>query len=203
MDNKSTVDTLITRIEKLEGAVQRSRMTTIGLLIAFIAVASVATVTAQSAATQTTQHLKIVDANGVTRVDIDKDGIALAGTSGNYREVIGVDAKTNIPFLEMRAEDSSVRVGISGDPTGPYIRMRDGHGTERVYLGMTSGGTSLLEFKSAANKDQMILEGAKRSPYLTMFDEGTKKFYAGVYDDSFTGGVHTYNADGTSHWYSP
>ena len=101
---------------------------------------------------------------------------------------------------QQRTERSSALAAAS---LASYSLPRDGHGTERVYLGMTTGGTSMLEFKSAANNDQMILEGAKRSPYLTMFDEGTKKFYAGVYDDSFTGGVHTYNADGTSHWYSP
>ena len=203
MNTTTDIASLAVRIEQLEQAAKRSRITTVALLIAFIAVASVATVTAQSAATQTMQHLKIVDANGVDRVDIDAAGIGIAGPSGVYRQVIGVDEKTSIPFYEMRAEDKSVRVSINGDPTGPFIRLRDNSGTERAYLGMTTGNTSLLQFNNAAGQKQVILEGDGRSPYISLYDNGTKKFFAGIYDDTFSGGVHTYKTDGTSNWFSP
>ncbi len=203
MNITTDVASLAARVEQLERAAKRSRITTVALLIAFIAVASVATVTAQSAATQTMQHLKIVDANGVDRVDIDADGIGIAGPSGVYRQVLGVDAKTSVPFYEMRAEDKSVRISINGDPTGPFLRLRDNTGAERVYLGMTTGNTSLLQFNNTAGQKQVIIEGDGRSPYLSIYDNGTKKFFAGIYDDTFAGGIHTYKADGTSNWYSP
>lgn len=202
MEYNPTIDALIQRIERLESAARRSRITTIALALLFLAAASVATVTAQSAATQTMQHLRIVDANGVERVDIDQNGIALADQNGHYRTVLGF-VKDTTPFLEMRAPDHTSRFVLFGDATGPFLRMRDGNGTERVYLGSTTGDTSQLEFKSSTGKKQVALTGDARGSHLSIADEGTRKAYFGIFSNDMAGGVHTFNGDGTSRWYSP
>ncbi len=146
MNPTSDVPSLHERFDRLERSVVRYRITTVLLLAAFIAVASVATVAANSAATQTIRHLRVVDARGVDRVDIDETGIAIADSSGTYREILTVDAKSNAPVIEMRSHTHSPLIDIVGNQNAPFVRLWGANRHQRVYLGVTDANRTLLEF---------------------------------------------------------
>ncbi len=146
MNTISDVPSLDERFDRLERSVVRYRITTVVLLAAFIAVASVATVAANSAATQTIRHLRILEARGVDRVDNDETGIAIADSSGVYRQVLTIDAKSNSPVIEMRSHTHGPLIDIVGNPSAPFLRLWGANKRQRIYLGLTDANRTMLEF---------------------------------------------------------
>ncbi len=152
MSVPTDVPSIVARLDRLERSATRYRIATLALLVAFIAVASVATVMANSAPTQTIRHLRVVDARGIDRVDIDQDGIAIADSSGVYRQVLTIDSRTNAPVLEMRGRNRSPLIDIVANPAAPFIRLLGNGNNQRIFLGLTDTNSTLLEFDNASGR---------------------------------------------------
>jgi len=128
-------------------------------------------------------ELAIMGTNGKDLINVTGSvdaGITINDTSETARLYLGMTTGGTDPLVRMYSVSGKQTAALEGQDK-PFLRLNQGDGTERGYLGIATDGSSIMKLFSS---------------------DGTERLFAGIYTDG-SSGFSAYNSAGTATWSSP
>ena len=148
---------------------------------------------------------RFYDGKGKTRSTVGLLSNGSAGfngydAAGQERVVLGISPKGNAAGLIVEKEDGKVVVDVHGATNGGLVDLRDGLGTRRAALGMTSTGIGAMSVFGPSGKELFEALAPPSGGALYLSDpSGIRRAFLGVYGNG-SSGTALYDNAGKTIW---